>query len=373
MGLGEGCVVRRSERNARDIRHLRRRLARLGAGGLLVIGVICTSPAVAAAGVTPPPAATADPVIPPTAPSPSGTNGSLTPGTSPPTPSPAPTASSPASRTASPTAASVATPQGTAVVMPLQPPTPDVPTGTAPATPTHAAPSPTAGSPTATTAKPTIAPTATVGPTSTIPPTASATGTPTSTPTGTPGANPASAELANFVLLEDPGIGGNALIARTAVRHFGEFSRPDGVPWTGWCEMFVGNVLYEAGIPHPRYDTAILDALSGPLYRGHAPTGSLVYFDQRSDPNGHVGIALGDGTMLSALGNGIVRSAYEAWPSYVGWRPYGTTAPPDQPFLLEPLLAPTAPQDAPLQMPPWPEQSRWYAPPPYIAPETATK
>ncbi len=176
-----------------------------------------------------------------------------------------------------------------------------------------------------------------------------------SQPTGTPAATPGpeeSAALANLVLLDDPGTGGNLTIVRAAARHFGEQVRPDGVPWVGWCEMYIGNVMDEAGIARARYATALLDAASGPLYRGRAPAGSVVFFDQRSDPNGHAGIALGDGTMLSALNNGIVRSMYENWPSYLGWRPYGTTAPPGETFMIAPLLTPTV-SDLP-RMPAWP-------------------
>jgi hypothetical protein len=191
-------------------------------------------------------------------------------------------------------------------------------------------------------------------------PTTAPTTAPTNTPTSVPRAAPSrsitpeeAAALANLVLLDDPGIGGDMEIVKIAARHYGEFLRPDGVPWSGWCEMFVGNVLGEAGVGHARYATALLDALSGPLYRGHAPAGSIVFFDQRSDPNGHVGIALGDGTMLSALGDGVVRSAYEGWPSYIGWRPIGTaTAPPDPPFMVTPLLTP--PEEDYPRMPAWP-------------------
>ena len=131
-------------------------------------------------------------------------------------------------------------------------------------------------------------------------------------------------DLSGLQLLDDPGIGGNIAIAHAALRHYGEYYRPDGVPWVGWCEMFVENVLAEAGIPQSRYDSAILDAISSPLYRGNAPAGSLVFFDQRSSPYGHVGISLGDGTMLSALGGGVVRTTYTDWFSYLGWRPFGT-------------------------------------------------
>lgn len=181
-------------------------------------------------------------------------------------------------------------------------------------------------------------------------------------------------DLSGLQILDNPGIGGNAAIARAALRHFGEYYRPDGVPWTGWCEMYIGNVLSEVGIAHPRYESAIIDAISGPLYRGQAPAGSLVYFDQRSSPYGHVGIALGDGTMLSALGGGITRTTYQDWASYLGWRPYGTAAPADEPLVIAPLLSPAESDDLhDFQMPPWPEQSTWYAPPPYIAPLTAKK
>jgi hypothetical protein len=195
------------------------------------------------------------------------------------------------------------------------------------------------------------------------------------TATGTPVANAVDLGLANVIILDDPGTGGNATVARVAVRHYGEQVRPDGVPWAGWCEMFAENVLSEAGILQPRFATAITDAVSAPLYRGRAPAGSLVFFDQRADPNGHVGVALGDGTMLSALGAGIARSAYESWPSYLGWRPYGTTSPQDGAFIATPLLSPPANDDVhgvATPSPP-PEQSNWDAPPPYTTPQSALK
>ncbi len=158
-------------------------------------------------------------------------------------------------------------------------------------------------------------------------------------------------DLSGLQILDNPGIGGNALLARTALRHYGEYYRPDGVAWVGWCEMFVGNVLAEAGIPHTRYESAILDALGAPLYRGQAPAGSLVFFDQRSSPYGHVGIALGDGTMLSALGGGVVRTTYADWTSYLGWRPYGTSAPNEPPITVQSVISATlSPDDQPLSL-----------------------
>ncbi|MHB8644638.1 MAG: NlpC/P60 family protein [Thermomicrobiales bacterium] len=322
MGHEKGCRRRFTRGYAWDIhqtRHFRRFVLRGGAGSLFFMMVLFTACDVAAG-----PPATGQPS--PTATATAGAAGQLSSGPSP-SASPAP----------SPT--SVATPSSAAILMPLQPPTAEMP----PATTTAGATSPTMRAPTA-------------SPTATLPlntPTASATAT--GTPTGTPGVTPSpeeSAALANLVLLDDPGIGGNLTIVRAAARHFGEQLRPDGVPWAGWCEMYIGDVMDEAGIARPRYATALLDATSAPLYRGHAPAGSVIYFDQRANPSGHVGIALGDGTMLSALDNGIVRSAYENWPSYLGWRPYGTTAPPGETFMIAPLLTPTE-SDFP-RMPAWP-------------------
>ncbi len=167
--------------------------------------------------------------------------------------------------------------------------------------------------------------------------------TPTATPTSLPDTPPPvpvpTLDRSGLKILDDPGIGGNTAIARAALRHYGEYYRPDGVPWTGWCEMYIGNVMDEAGVVHPRFASAIIDAINGPLYRGQAPAGSLVFFDQRANPYGHVGIAMGDGTMLSALGGGIVRTGYADWLSYLGWRPYGTTAPADVPLVIAPLLS----------------------------------
>ena len=171
--------------------------------------------------------------------------------------------------------------------------------------------------------------------------------TPTDIPAIPPPPPVPTLDLSGLKILDDPGIGGNATIARTALRYYGEYYRPDGVPWVGWCEMFAGNTLAEAGIAHPRYASAIQDAIDGPLYRGAAPAGSLVFFDQRASPYGHVGISLGDGTMLSALGGGVVRTSYRDWASYLGWRPYGTTAPDDAPLILRAYEATAAIADDP--------------------------
>jgi hypothetical protein len=226
--------------------------------------------------------------------------------------------------------------------------------------------------------------------------------TPTNVPATPPPPPVPTLDLSGVHILDNPGIGGNALIARAALRHYGEYYRPDGVPWVGWCEMFAGDVLAEAGIAHPRYASAIEDAIAAPLYRGAAPAGSLVFFDQRASPYGHVGVSLGDGTMLSVLGGGVVRTSYQDWASYLGWRPYGMTTPDDAAFTLrsyettavteDPSLAwgahgVAAPDDASLGLREHAEQvandlparlaahlpDGWDAPPPYRSPRQAMK
>jgi len=167
---------------------------------------------------------------------------------------------------------------------------------------------------------------ATNGAKASLTPAATTTATVTVTATARPPRNSGLALLGPPMTIaataEDIANGGSVVIARVALRHLGEFTRPDGVPWAGWCEMFVGNVADEAGMFHTRFPSALTDSYAATLFRGQAPAGSLVFFDQRSDLYGHVGIALGDGTMISALGPGISRTAYEQWGSYIGWRPY---------------------------------------------------
>lgn len=368
---------------------LRRGIARIGAGGLLWVGMLSSAQAAGAAGpetgqpapLGAPPAtstvtatstaqptpqatipatqqptqqATNLPATAPATPSGSGAAGTLRQpdGTAPTTPS------SGASATATTTA------PAPAYIAPLVPPD-----GTTPATPSTAPTTTSTRPPTATLTRTPI-PTATSGTTPTSQPTA--TGTPTMTPTATAIVTalqpPAAIEPLNLTILDDPGIGGNVALARIAAGHYGEYFRPDGVAWSGWCEMFVGNVLAEAGIPHVRYESALADAASGPLYRGRAPAGSLVFFDQRANAYGHVGIAVGDGTMLSALGGGIVRTEYERWSSYLGWRPKGAAAPvtpADAPFLITPLLDAIPVTGETPEMPIFADNPGWYAPPPY--------
>jgi LysM repeat protein len=119
-----------------------------------------------------------------------------------------------------------------------------------------------------------------------------------------------------------PSVGGSSGIVRVAQRYLGAYRQPNGLPWAFWCEKFVGDVADGAGVSHVRYATALADAYSGPLYHGRAPAGSLVFFDQSWNYAGHVGIAMGDGTMISALGNGVVRTAYEGSGGYMGWRSF---------------------------------------------------
>ena len=107
-----------------------------------------------------------------------------------------------------------------------------------------------------------------------------------------------------------------------AERYLGAYRQPNGLPWAFWCEKFVGDVADNAGVGHYRFPTALADAYSGPLNRGTAPAGTLVFFDSSWNVAGHVGIAMGDGTMISALGNGVVRTAYAGSSGYMGWRSF---------------------------------------------------
>jgi len=120
----------------------------------------------------------------------------------------------------------------------------------------------------------------------------------------------------------EPNVGGSNAIVRVAQRYLGAYRQPSGLPWAFWCEKFVGDVADAAGMPHYRYATALADAYAGAIHRGLAPAGSLVFFDQSWNYAGHVGIAMGDGTMISALGNGVVRTTYEGASGYIGWRSF---------------------------------------------------
>ena len=257
-------------------------------------------------------------------------------------PTPTPTAKAP---TATPGATVSSASSLTPVAGPLQSSS-VIATGTPASVPATAIVSPSTMPPATATTQTVTTPRASVPATATALASPTAQPTPTETPTRVPDTPPPvpvpTLDRSGLKILDDPGIGGNTAIARAALRHYGEYYRPDGVPWTGWCEMYIGNVMDEAGVVHPRFASAIIDAINGPLYRGQAPAGSLVFFDQRANPYGHVGIALGDGTMLSALGGGIVRTVYADWVSYLGWRPYGTTAPAAEPLIITPLLRVTA-------------------------------
>ncbi|MDQ2786310.1 MAG: LysM peptidoglycan-binding domain-containing protein [Chloroflexota bacterium] len=119
-----------------------------------------------------------------------------------------------------------------------------------------------------------------------------------------------------------PSGGGSSAIVRVAQRYLGAYRQPSGLPWAFWCEKFIGDVADNAGVGHYRFPTALADAYSGPINRGLAPAGTLVFFDQSWNVAGHVGIAMGDGTMISALSNGVVRTTYEGSSGYIGWRSF---------------------------------------------------
>jgi len=119
-----------------------------------------------------------------------------------------------------------------------------------------------------------------------------------------------------------PSVGGSNAIVRVAQRYLGAYRQPSGLPWAFWCEKFIGDVADQAGVSHYRFPTALADAAAGPLYGSPAPAGTLVFFDASWNVAGHVGIAMGDGTMISALANGVVRSVYAGSSGYLGWRSF---------------------------------------------------
>jgi len=117
-------------------------------------------------------------------------------------------------------------------------------------------------------------------------------------------------------------VGDSSAIVSVAQRYLGAYRQPSGLPWAFWCEKFIGDVADQAGVSHYRFPTALADAAAGPLYRSNAPAGTLVFFDVSWNVAGHVGIAMGDGTMISALSNGVVRTAYAGSSGYLGWRSF---------------------------------------------------
>jgi hypothetical protein len=108
---------------------------------------------------------------------------------------------------------------------------------------------------------------------------------------------------------------------------------PAGVPaswrvgqfWSGHCEAFVGWVT--AGPRGRKYKSAYLDYLDhrGRIHMGAPPRNTVVYWNPRiSQGNGHIGISLGGGQVVSTVGmlgdqKAIAKSGYHDFPNYLGW------------------------------------------------------
>lgn len=114
---------------------------------------------------------------------------------------------------------------------------------------------------------------------------------------------------------------GGVDLAEVANAQLGQLNKPNGVSWLNWCLQFVDDMAASAGINRKRDPTAIADAQDtaafGPLNTGNPPRNALVYF---SGGVGHVGIAEGDGTYVSAGLPGGVQRLPINWSSFIGWR-----------------------------------------------------
>jgi hypothetical protein len=116
------------------------------------------------------------------------------------------------------------------------------------------------------------------------------------------------------------GTGGASAIADQANQFIGQ-ATAFGKSVAGYCLRFVQDAAQAAGVPVTRVGSAIAAEQEGSVNPScNAPAGSFVYFDTSWDPNGHVGISNGDGTMTSGLASGVARSPYCVG-GYLGWSP----------------------------------------------------
>ena len=103
--------------------------------------------------------------------------------------------------------------------------------------------------------------------------------------------------------------------------------------WDHYCLRFVGDCYARgAGASVHRYDTArqAAHSLHATSHRStNAPRGAWVFYD--STPNGHVGISLGNGTMINDYGGaGVKVMPISAGGHYIGW-----AAPPLSPPIVD--------------------------------------
>ena len=83
----------------------------------------------------------------------------------------------------------------------------------------------------------------------------------------------------------------------------------------GWCEQFVGDVMQSLGLRYSREGSALTHSYLQSLSPGYGPPGSIVYWREELDPNGHVAFSVPGGF-------------FGTKPGGTGFLPTGTYGPP---------------------------------------------
>ena len=93
--------------------------------------------------------------------------------------------------------------------------------------------------------------------------------------------------------------------------------------WAYWCLAYTESTHRNMGLTVQAMPNAVTSGRSHNLSPGRAPLGAVVYFDESFYfPDGHVGISMGDGTLLGTVtdGTGV---GYRTWnentTGYMGW------------------------------------------------------
>jgi hypothetical protein len=114
---------------------------------------------------------------------------------------------------------------------------------------------------------------------------------------------------------------GQARVPTAIARHF-----DIGPYWSGFCEAFVGYAT--SGLAGRGYPSAMADyrwhLQRGLIHQGVPPIGAVVYWDPGHSADGHIGISIGNGQVISTVGYfgdhlPIKTNRYTAFPPYLGW------------------------------------------------------
>ena len=102
--------------------------------------------------------------------------------------------------------------------------------------------------------------------------------------------------------------------------------------YTNYCQKFVNHCFIQGGFSNVSFESAKKCANALTISTDiNAPRGAVVFFDSKSSPYGHIGISLGDGTMIHAGHKGVeitrfTNASYLAeyyWLTYTGWGVWG--------------------------------------------------